>query len=170
MVQKCSIIKVLEIFFVEPTSIHFIKEISRKINLAPTSVRVHIADLFKCNVIIKEKSKPFDGYVANRENTMFLYYKRAYNLITLKELQEKLTEELHPKTIVVFGSYSLGEDIELSDIDIFIVSKIEKEIDLGKFEKALKRKIRVITIDNLSKVNHKIQKKVMNGFALYGGF
>jgi DNA-binding MarR family transcriptional regulator len=47
MVQKCSLIKVSEVFFAEPTTTHFIKEISKKINLAPTSVRKNIKDLLK---------------------------------------------------------------------------------------------------------------------------
>jgi len=31
MIQKCSLLKVLEVFFVEPTTIHFIRRISKEI-------------------------------------------------------------------------------------------------------------------------------------------
>lgn len=170
MVKKCSIINVLEVFFIEPTSIHFIKEIGRRINLAPTSVRVHIADLFKEGLIIKKESKPFNGYIANKENKLFLQYKKAYNLIALKNLQEKLAETLNPKVISVVGSYSRGEDIEAGDIDILVISKEKKELNLEEFELILKRKIRVTTIDPSSKLDENTQKKIMNGFVIYGGF
>ena len=80
MVQKCSYMKVLGVFFREPTRIHFIKEISRKISLAPTSVRVYFKDLEKEGLIIKKKSKPFDGFVANKENEKFISLKQVYNL------------------------------------------------------------------------------------------
>ncbi len=170
MVQKCSLIKVLEVFFIEPTSVHFIREISRKINLAPTSVRIHINSLLKEGIILKKESKPFNGYIANRESEAFVYYKRAYNLITLKEIQKKITDELHPKTIAVFGSYSRGEDVETSDIDILVISKVKKEINFEGIEHELKRKISIMIIDNFSKMDKNIQKKVMNGFVIHGGF
>ena len=51
MAQKCSLLKVLEIFFIEPTSIHFIKAISKKINLASTSVRIPVNAPLKAGVI-----------------------------------------------------------------------------------------------------------------------
>ena len=76
MIQKCSYIKVLEVFFKEPTKIHFIREISKSISLAQTSVRNHIKELEKENLIIKKESRPFNGFVANRENEKFLFYKQ----------------------------------------------------------------------------------------------
>lgn len=169
MIQKCSIIKVLEVFFREPTTIHFIREIGNKIKLAPTSVKNHVNELLNMGLIKEKKSKPFDGYIANRENDRFLFNKRIYNLYTLEEFKEKIIELLHPKAIIVFGSYLLGEDIETSDIDILIISKVKSELDLKKFEKKLKRSINILTVDKLSRLDKNIQKKIINGFVLYGG-
>jgi len=168
MIQKCSLLGVLEVFFREPTTIHFIREIGKKINLAPTSVKNNINELLKIGLIMEKESKPFNGYVANRENEMFLFYKKSYNLFSLYEFKEKLIEILHPKTIVIFGSYSLGEDIENSDIDVLIISKIKEDIDLKHYEKKLSRKINYIIVNNLDKIDKKIQKKVINGFTIYG--
>ncbi|GIU68252.1 MAG: hypothetical protein KatS3mg001_102 [Candidatus Pacearchaeota archaeon] len=166
---KCSYIRVLEVFFREPTTIHFIKEISKKIKLAHPSVRNYIRELTKKGLIIKRKSKPFDGYVANRENDSFIWLKMSYNILSLKELRDKIINELHPKAIILFGSYLRGEDVESSDIDFFVVSKIKKEIDFSKFESVLKRRIRVIILDDFSKLDKNIQKKIKNGLVLYGG-
>ncbi len=162
--------RVLEVFFREPTTIHFIKDISKKIGLAHTSVRNNIYDLAKRGLILKTKSKPFDGYVANRENDDFVWSKLSYNILSLKELCGNLAKELYPKTIVLFGSYSRGEDIESSDVDILIISKVRKEINFAGFEKLLKRNVRPVIIDKLSQLDENIQKKVLNGFVLYGGF
>jgi len=170
MEQKCSYLKVLEIFFIEPTTTHFIKEISRKINLAPTSVRNHIKDLLAKNLIKKKKAKPFNGLVANRENEDFIFYKRVYNLYSLKQLTDFLISTFWPKLIVVFGSYTKGEDIEKSDIDILIISKTKKEINLERFEKNLKRKINLLIVEKLEKLDKNIIKKIYNGTVLYGGF
>ena len=170
MIQKCSYLKVLEVFFVEPSTVHFIKEISRKINLAPTSVRNYIKDLLAKGLIKKKKAKPFDGFIANRENEDFIFYKRVYNLCSLKDITNFLISNFWPKLIVVFGSYARGEDVETSDIDILIISKERKEINLDRFERKLKRKINLLIIDNIKQLDEKIIKKIYNGIVLYGGF
>lgn len=170
MVHKCSYIKVLEVFFIEPTTLHFIKGISRQINLAHTSVRNIIKDLVMEGLIVKKKSKPFDGYIANRENEKFIFEKKIYNLLSLNDVKDYIANTLYPKLAVVFGSYSLGEDIETSDIDVLILSKSKKEIDVSKFEKKLKRKINIMYIDDLNKLEKSLLKKIYNGFVLDGGF
>jgi len=170
MIQKCSIINVLEVFFREPTNIHFIREISKKINLAPTSVKNNLNELLNSKLILKKESRPFNGFVANRENEKFLFYKRAYNLYASYNLKKEIIEILHPKAIIIFGSYSIGEDIETSDIDILIISHAKKELNFEKFEESLGRKINVINVSNLNKLDENIQKKVMNGVVLHGGF
>jgi len=170
MVQKCSFLRVLEVFFVEPTTIHFVKGISKSIKLAPTSVRNHINDLLKEKLIKRKKAKPFAGFIANRESEDFIFYKRAYNLYSLKELSNFLISKYYPKLLVVYGSYALGEDIEGSDLDIFVLSKTKKEVSLEKIEKKLKRGIHLFVIDDLKKLDKNLLKKLYNGIVLYGGF
>ena len=170
MIQICSIIKVLEIFFKEPTTIHFIREISKKIDLAPTSVKNHITELNKSKLIIQQKSKPFNGYIANRENEKFLFYKKVYNLFSLYGLKEEIINNIYPKAIILFGSYSLGEDIESSDIDLVIISKIKKNINLKKIENHLKRRINLIIIEDINKLDSSIINKVYNGITLHGTY
>ena len=169
MIQKSTQFKVIEVFFKEPTAIHFIREISKKIKIAPTSVRLNIKNLLKEGLIIKKKSNPFDGYIGNRENDRFLFCKRAYNLYNLYELKEKIINLLHPKAIILFGSYAIGEDIESSDIDLIILSKIRKDIDFSTIEKDVQRKINIMIIENLNKLDENIKNKVINGVILYGG-
>ena len=42
----------------------------------------------------------------------------------------------------LFGSYSRGEDVEESDIDLFVEAK-ERNLDIRRFEKALGRKMQL---------------------------
>jgi predicted nucleotidyltransferase len=170
MFQKCTLLRVFEVFSIEPTAIHFVKEISKRIKLAPTSVRNHIRWLLKQNLIKRKKAKPFAGYVANRENEDFIFYKKVYNLYSLKELANFLISAFYPKVLVVYGSYVLGEDIEGSDLDVFVLSKTKKELNLKKFEMQLKRRIHLLVVDSLSKIDKAILKKIYSGIVLYGGF
>ena len=170
MIQECNYLRVLEVFFTEPTTIHFIKEISKRIKLAPTSVRNYIKKLLKNNLIEREKSKPFDGFVANRDNEDFIFYKRVYNFYTLKKLKDFLFESYYPKSIIVFGSYSIGEDVESSDIDIVLLSKTKKEVSLDKYGKKLKRAIHLFVVKDLKELDKNVRKNIQNGIVLYGGF
>ena len=160
---------VLGVFFREPTKLHFIKEISKEIKLAPTSVRNHIHELLKDGMIKKKKSEPFDGFIANRENTDFLFYKRVYNFYSLKNLTDFIVSECYPKTVILFGSYSRGEDVETSDIDLVIVSKQKIRIDVKKFEKDTERTINIMAVRSLEELEDNIKKKVANGIILHGG-
>ncbi|MFH1310802.1 MAG: nucleotidyltransferase domain-containing protein [Nanoarchaeota archaeon] len=170
MVQRSipSLFAVIEVFFQEPTKIHFIKEISREIKLAHTSVRNIIKYLEKNHIIVKKKSKPFDGYTADRENEDFIFYKKAYNIYSLKDITREIVNSVYPSAIVLFGSYSRGEDVESSDIDIFVLSKAKKEINVSPFEKSLKRKINIMTLDRIEKLDELIRKKINNGTVLHG--
>ena len=167
---KSSIWKVFEIFVDEPLKIHYIKEISRKINLAPTSVKKHIQDLENQKIIIKKQGERFIGHISNRDNEYFLFYKKIFNLIKIKEskLTEYIIKTLNPKTIILYGSYSIGEDVETSDIDIAIISNIKKQLDFEKYEKILNRKIHVLIEKDLKKIQKAIKIKITNGENLYG--
>ncbi len=168
MIQKCSILKVLNVFFLEPTKIHFIREISREIKLAPTSVRNYLKVLEKDGLIKKEKGKPFDGFIANREHDKFQYYKRTFNLMELYDLINMIINSIHPRGIILFGSYLKGEDIEESDVDILIISKIRKNIDLKKEEEKLKRKIHLTFVNKIDDLEINLINNIKKGLILYG--
>lgn len=170
MVQKCSQWRVFNVFVEEPLKIHHIKEISRKIDLAPTSVRNHLDYLFKKNLISKRKGERFFGFIANRDNEDFLFYKKIMNLINLREskLLDYLINSIYPQAVVLYGSYIRGEDVEKSDIDLIIITKIKKRLDLKKFEIILKRGIHILFESGLKKLSIDLRNEVINGLVLYG--
>ncbi len=170
MVQKCSLINVTEVFFKEPTKVHFIKEISRKINLAPTSIRNHIKYLKKEGMIIEKESSPFNGLVANLDNDKFIFYKRSFNLFSLFKLRETLINSIAPSGIILFGSYSRGEDVENSDVDLIVLRKTKKEINLEKFEKELGRKIHITYLNNINELDIHVKENAKRGVIIYGGY
>ena len=165
IIHKCSLWKVAEIFFIEPTKVHFVKEISRKINLAPTSIKVHLQTLIKESLVEEAKSTPFNGYRAIRENSEFIFEKKIANLVLIKSsgLIDELKEK-YPKSIILFGSYNQGEDIETSDIDLFVDSKMFK-FNQEKFEKCLKRKIHFVFKEEADK---SLLESINQGTILFG--
>jgi len=165
IIQKCSIWKVAQVFFIEPTKTHYIKEISRKIKLAHTSVKKHVTDLLKEGLIENDSRGVFKGYKSARENPDFIFAKKISNIIQLREsgLLDALKDK-YPKSIILFGSYDKGEDIESSDIDIFVSSKKFK-IDKEKFEKYLNRNIHILFEDE---VNSSLMGSIKQGNLIFG--
>jgi predicted nucleotidyltransferase len=72
-----------------------------------------------------------------------------------------------PKSIVLFGSYSRGEDIESSDIDIFVECKKE-QVNIIKFNKKLKRNIEIRFKENFNKYPKELKNNIINGIILSG--
>ncbi|MEK6889739.1 MAG: nucleotidyltransferase domain-containing protein [Nanoarchaeota archaeon] len=72
-----------------------------------------------------------------------------------------------PNVIILFGSASKGEDIESSDIDLYIETPKKHTFSLDKFEKILKRKIQVFNYKNINEVtNVHLANNIVNGLTL----
>ena len=77
--------------------------------------------------------------------------------------------ELSNPAIIVFGSYAKGEDVENSDIDLYIETPSKKEIKLEKFGKILKRKIQIFFYKNIHEIkNIDLANNIINGIILNG--
>ena len=173
MLQKSSIQRTAELFFVYPAKSHYLLDISRRIGLAHTSVKKNLDKLVKLSLVTKSIEKKggrkFPIYKANINNKIFKKYKSIYNLASVLEsnITDFIEEKLMPKSIVLFGSYGRGEDTEDSDIDLFIECKKE-ELSLVKFEKALNRKIELHFNDNFNSYPKELKNNIINGIVLSG--
>ena len=173
MLQKSSIDGTAEVFFVNPTKSHYLMNISRNIGIAHTSVKKNLLKLVKLG-LVEEKierrgGRKFPIYVANREGKAFNLQKMAYNFTSILEsgLIEYLEEKLTPKAIVLFGSYRRGEDIESSDIDIF-VECADEPVNLTQFEKKLGRKIELHFKEDFTTYSKELKNNLINGIVLSG--
>ena len=169
MIHNYSRYRILEKFFDSPTRVFGIRELSRLTKIAQPSVKIHLTALTKINSITKVNEGLYGGYRANRDNETFNILKKQnceYRLYQAKFVQ-LLVDTLQPRSIILFGSASKGEDIESSDIDIFVESKEEK-LELEKYEKLLHRKINIFFEHDLSKLSKELRNNILNGIKLYG--
>lgn len=174
MLQKDNRYKILRIFFDDPSpkGIGFqLREISRKVAVAPPSVKKYLNELEKERLVIKIKHRihSYPVYYANRDNEEFKFLKRIDIVIKIKEsgLIDCLSENCMPDVIILFGSASKGEDLKESDIDLFVLSDKEK-IDLSQFEKKLNRKINISFSSNFNKLSKEFRNNIINGIILKG--
>ena len=171
MLQECSVVRVANVFFNEPTKPHYLMEIAQKAGIAHTSVKKYLNQMKETGIIKetaeKKGKRKFPIYTANTENKEYKKFKRAINLIKIENVTNFLKSKLMPKTIVLFGSYARGEDVEESDIDIFIECK-KTELDLSKFEKQLSRKIELHFKEKFNDYPAELKNNIISGIVLSG--
>lgn len=173
MLQISNTLKIAGVFFNEPIKPHYLIEISKKSKLAHTSVKRNLNELKKQGIIIetveKKGKRKFPYFKSNIENKEYKKFKKIYNLIKLEEsgIIDYIKDRLMPKSVIVFGSYSKGEDIEESDIDIFVETK-KQEIQVSEYEKKLKRKVELHFKENFDDYPNELKNNIINGIVLYG--
>jgi len=164
------ILNKLKIFFEDNYIEVGIREYSRIIKLSPPTASNLLKLFEKENLLKKREDKGYLLFRANRENWTLKELSRIYWKIKLTNLVDYLNKELNYQTIILFGSLSKLETKKDSDIDIAIISKIKKEIDLKKFNKELNREIHLFQYNSLDKINPELRKNILNGCLIQGEF
>ena len=78
-----------------------------------------------------------------------------------------LWDKLSPEVIILYGSFSKGESIENSDIDLFILGK-DKNIELTNFERKLNKKIHILSNESIKEIPSELKNNILNGLILKG--
>ena len=158
--------KVLELFFDFPLARMHLREIARRIKISAPAVSRALVDLEKEEYI--ELEKRFLVYAKATNKNKFRNAKRIFNLekIYRDGLLKRLEENCPLSTIILFGSYSRGEDTEKSDIDIAVLAA-PMELGLQDFEGVYNRKINIQFFDSRN-ISEKIWESLINGIVLQG--
>ncbi len=169
MLQEYTRYKILQEFFDYPRKSFQMREISRNTKITQPSVINHLKALMKEELIIRENKGIYPTYIANRDNEKFRAYKKINILLRLydSKLIDDIYDKCSPKVIILFGSASIGEDTEQSDIDLFVDSK-SKELNLKKYEKILKRKINILYEENFNRISAELKNNIINGIIIKG--
>jgi len=119
----------------------------------------------------KDKESKRLSIELNRDNPLVTGLKRSENIKMFYEsgLPEYLSDNFPGCTIILFGSYSRGEDTKESDIDIAAIGTKGKELELEKFEKMLKKKIIIQFYCDFKEINKHLKENLFNGILIKGG-
>ena len=162
--------KILEIIFDNPTTNFYMLELAKKAKLHPNTTIDTLNALEKKGLIKQEKKKHLKQIAGNKENPQFNIEKKISNISKVYNsgIIEFLKEKYAPEAISIVGSYSRGEDIEESDIDLVVITKKHYNNDnLEKFEKIFKRKIHLI-ISHYKELSEEFYINLINGIVLQG--
>ena len=164
----------LKPFFEEQNRKFSIRELSRILKINHTTVRQYLNQLFK------------EGFLSSKKEGLYLFYqlvlnkktlnlKLYYNLekIRISNIVQDLEKAFNLPVIVLFGSYASAMDDKNSDIDICLISNIEKEFLIEKYEKSLNRNISIHKFNKnnwikAKKSNPNLINSICNGIVLSG--
>lgn len=146
------------------------REIAMILKVSPTAVANSIKRLKENNLIRIEKTKTINFISFNREEQKAIALKRVENLknIYISGLSDYLEQELPGGTIILFGSYSRGEDTDTSDIDLAVIERKDKMLKFEKYEKILKRKVNANFYDSWKDIHIHLRNNILNGILLHG--
>ncbi|MCX6795914.1 MAG: GntR family transcriptional regulator [Candidatus Falkowbacteria bacterium] len=154
-----------------------LRAIARALKVSPTAVSNSLGLLKKEGLVKIKKSHPYNLFSIefNRDSSKAIELKRVENLRLIYEsgLFEVLFNAFPGCTITLFGSYSKGEDVWItennqSDIDIAVIGSKSKDVDLSRFEKFLERKININYYDSWQAIHKHLKNNILNGILLNG--
>jgi predicted nucleotidyltransferase len=148
-----------------------LKRIAENLEVSLTAVSKSLPELQLQKLI--EVSKNLETKhlkIELKEDKKIIQLKRVENLKQIYEfgLVDFLEEKLMGATIILFGSYSRGEDTLNSDIDIAIIGRKEMSIDFDKYEKLFKREIRMQFYKSFKNIHKNLRENLCNGILLSG--
>jgi len=155
------------------------REIAKNLKVSPTAIGKALKLLEKEGILKVRKSSnlKINLIELNRDNKKTIQLKRAENLKMLYEsgLSDFLNENFTGAVVILFGSYSRGEDVwyskddeKNSDIDIAVIGRREKFVNLERFERILRRKVVINFYENLN-IHRHLKENILNGIVLSGG-
>jgi predicted nucleotidyltransferase len=149
-----------------------LRGIAKLLKVSPAAISKVIVDLEKDSLIIMEKSKTMNLVTIrlNRDDSKTINMKRIENMKLLYEssLADFLHDAFQGCTVILFGSYSRGEDTVSSDIDIAVIGTKDKNIDMNKFDKLLERKITINYYTSWKDIHKNLKDNILNGMVLSG--
>lgn len=157
-----------------------VRSIARSLKVSPTAVSNAIVDLEKEGLVKIEISKLINLHLIkfNRDNKRAIELKRLENMKMIYEsgLSADLYGEFPGCTIILFGSFSKGEDSWIndsvegrSDIDIAIIGTKGKDLNLAKFDKILERTVTINFYRSWKDIHKNLKDNILNGIVLSGG-
>ncbi len=147
------------------------RDIAKALRVSPTAVANSLEKLRAENLVRIEKTKTINFICLNGTDKRTTELKRVENLknIYVSGLSDYLENQLPGGTIILFGSYSRGEDTTTSDIDVAVIERKEKILELEKYEKILNRKINVNFYTSWKDINKNLKNNILNGILFHGG-
>lgn len=159
--------KLAAYFFRNPTARLRVRQIERATELPLPSVTRYVKELIEEDILALEEIAGVRFYRAAQSTR----YRRAKQLFNLGQLYESGLVDYFEKlgaNVILFGSYSRGEDTEESDIDLYVESP-EEPRNLERYERFLRKELQIFRHSDVNQIENKyLANNILNGITLAG--
>lgn len=150
------------LYFSNPESEYYLRELERILEIPVSMIRKELLRLEEDGIFISAKKGNLTYFYLNKSYPLFSELKSiVFKTIGIKGLLKAVLEKIKDiKTAFIYGSFAKNEESAKSDIDLFIVGKLNEDrlvMEIGKLEKNLKREINysLYTEDDFKKKKRK---------------
>jgi hypothetical protein len=128
---------VLEYFLTHPTEKAYLKELAKKLQVSPRSIKIY-CDLFEKEGIINREIRG-NVHLFSLNNDVFTVreMKRTYMCLFLRSVGIEDVAET-PTSLAIYGTYASGSYDERSDIDLLILGE-EKDVKRDRITNIMKK-------------------------------
>jgi len=174
MLKRDNVSKVLSEFFKMNSADNSglqLREIGRKIDLAPTSVKKYLREIEGEGIITRKKHSEsgFPVYFPNYNNKHFHYLRGLNTLHSFRDtgMIESIEKSLNPLTIVVSGINFGHSPSPFSEVRLFLKAK-KRDFEFGKYESQLNVKIVPVFFEDFAELGPEMKMDIVNGVVLKG--
>jgi len=138
--------ELFRLYFTNPDQEYYLRELERILRTPVSMVRKELTRLEEDGLFLSKKRGNLTYYFLNRSYPLFDELRSiVFKTIGIQgSLKEILGRMKGVETAFVYGSFAKHEETVRSDIDLFIIGKIDEDRllrEINKLEKGLKREI-----------------------------
>ena len=161
--------EIINVFFENPSKEFHIRGIARALKLPKTTVSYQVNALVKKGIIVKQKGGVFPAFRADNEGELYRFEKQQGFLrrIIGSGVLDHIEQHVHPKCIILFGSFAKAESDSKSDIDLFVQAS-DVRLDVSSYEKKLCHPINILFEPEIGKLSPELLNNILNGVKLRG--
>lgn len=165
-------VKLLTLFFTNPDTKFFLREIQRQVKEDISGVKRELDNLESINLFKTEKVGNLKYYLLDRSFPLFDEFKSIIFKTTGVEgvLKEALVKFPGLRFAFIYGSYARGKETAVSDIDLFLVGGVnisKLNTMINSLEESLKREINYVVyrrreFERKKQIGDEFLKEVLN--------
>jgi predicted nucleotidyltransferase len=135
-----------QLYFSNPDNEYYLRQLERILNIPVSMIRKELLRLEKDGVFISAKKGNLVYYSLNKSYALFDELKSiVFKTVGVKGLLKKRLNAINGAEVAfIYGSFAKNEENANSDIDLFIIGKIDEDRlarEMNSLEKILKREI-----------------------------
>lgn len=134
------------LFFTNPESEYYLRELERILDIPVSMIRKELLRLEEAGIFVSSRKGNLAYFFLNKSYPLFEEMKSmVFKTIGIKGLLKSIFEKIKGVEVAfIYGSFAKNEENAKSDIDLFVIGKVNEDklvTEIGKLEKVLKREI-----------------------------